>query len=194
MAEEIEDESIEEDIVEDTAEDTEDTEENDENESQESDAKSKSSWSKKKLLMILLPILVILGAFVGLYFSGIVDMLLGGEKKEATEEVKEEELKETIFYDLPEMLVNLNTSKRKQIYLKIKVSLEVAKKSDIPRIEAVMPRIVDNFQVYLRELRIEDLQGAAGMYRLREELLSRVGKAAQPAEIVDILFKEMLIQ
>ena len=57
-----------------------------------------------------------------------------------------------------------------------------------------MPRIVDNFQVYLRELRIEDLQGAAGMYRLREELLSRVGKAAQPAEIVDILFKEMLIQ
>ena len=41
----------------------------------------------------------------------------------------------------------------------------------MPRIEAVMPRIVDNFQIYLRELRLEDLRGSAGIYRLREELL-----------------------
>jgi len=57
-----------------------------------------------------------------------------------------------------------------------------------------MPRIIDNFQVYLRELRIDDLKGSAGMYRLREELLTRVNAAAQPAKINAVLFKEMLIQ
>jgi len=57
-----------------------------------------------------------------------------------------------------------------------------------------MPRIIDNFQVYLRELRLEDLRGSAGMYRLREELLTRVVAAAQPVRVKDVLFKEMLIQ
>jgi len=45
-----------------------------------------------------------------------------------------------------------------------------------------------------RELRIEDLQGSAGMYRLREELLRRVRAATAPAQVKDVLFKEMLVQ
>jgi flagellar FliL protein len=57
-----------------------------------------------------------------------------------------------------------------------------------------LPRIVDNFQVYLRELRVDDLQGSAGMYRLREELLRRVNLAVRPARVKDVLFKEMLVQ
>jgi flagellar protein FliL len=58
----------------------------------------------------------------------------------------------------------------------------------------VLPRIIDNFQVYLRELRVEDLKGSGGMYRLREELLLRVNAAVAPAKINDVLFKEMLVQ
>jgi flagellar FliL protein len=57
-----------------------------------------------------------------------------------------------------------------------------------------MPRILDNFQVYLRELRLDDLRGSAGMYRLREELLARVNAAVAPVKVRDILFKEMLVQ
>ena len=46
----------------------------------------------------------------------------------------------------------------------------------------------------IRELRVEDLRGSAGLYRLREELLARVNNAAQPAKVNDVLFKEMLVQ
>jgi len=99
-----------------------------------------------------------------------------------------------VYYELPELLVNLNTDERKSSFLKIRISLEIEVPEDIPRIEQIMPRIVDNFQVYLRELRIEDLQGAAGMYRLREELLTRVSAAAAPIKVKDVLFREMLIQ
>ena len=58
----------------------------------------------------------------------------------------------------------------------------------------MMPRIVDNFQIYLRELRIEDLRGSDGIYRLREELLARVNAAVAPVKVTDVLFKEMLVQ
>ena len=78
--------------------------------------------------------------------------------------------------------------------LKIRIALELQEQDDVPQIELMMPRILDNFQVYLRELRIEDLKGSAGMYRLREELLSRVAAAVAPARVNDVLFKEMLVQ
>ena len=100
----------------------------------------------------------------------------------------------SVFYDLPDILVNLNTSGKRTSFLKLKVSLELAKQSDVPILESVLPRVVDNFQVYLRELRAEDLRGSAGLYRLREELLMRVRAAAKPADVKDVLFKEMLIQ
>ena len=103
-------------------------------------------------------------------------------------------LADAVFYEVPEILVNLNTGARKSTFLKIRVSLEVEKQSDIERIKRMMPRIVDNFQVYLRELRVEDLKGSAGMYRLREEMLVRVSAAVAPAKINDVLFKEMLVQ
>ena len=98
------------------------------------------------------------------------------------------------FYDLPEMVVDIAGNGRKRTFMKVRVSLELASHNDIAVVESVMPRIVDNFQVYLRELRIEDLQGAAGIYRLREELLLRVNAAVRPAKVNDVLFKEMLVQ
>ena len=56
------------------------------------------------------------------------------------------------------------------------------------------PRIIDNFQVYLRELRVEDLRGSAGIYRLREELLARVNTAVHPTKVRDVLFRDVLVQ
>ena len=100
----------------------------------------------------------------------------------------------SVFYDLPEMLVNLNAGGRKVSYLKIVVSLELNDGPDLDRVNEVLPRIIDNFQVYLRELRVEDLTGSAGLQRLREELLLRVNAAAHPAVVKNVLFKEMLVQ
>ena len=62
------------------------------------------------------------------------------------------------------------------------------------KIEELIPRVVDNFQTYLRELRLDDLRGSAGMYRLREELLTRINIAVEPAKVKAVLFKEMIVQ
>jgi flagellar FliL protein len=160
-----------------------------------------SGGGKKKLVFILIPVLLIVGAAAGAYFTGVMDPILKMfHKKEAATQTEEAAPKPggpapaAVFYDLPEILVNLNSTGRKQNFLKIRISLELESPLDVSKIESVMPRIIDNFQVYLRELRIEDLQGSAGLLRLREELLARVNAAVKPAKVNDVLFKEMLVQ
>ncbi len=147
---------------------------------------------KKLVLFIALPMLLIGLAGAGVYFSGLADSLIGAEEGEGELLTEAESL--SFYYDIPEMLVNLNSSGRKTGYLKLSVSVEVGSEEEAGQLEMVLPRIVDSFQVYLRELRVEDLSGSAGLQRLREELLMRVSNAAAPTVVRDILFREMLIQ
>ncbi len=167
-----------------------------EGDEEEGEGSPKRRGGKKKLLLfIALALLLVVGGAAAAYFTGLLEPLIamvGGEDESEGEEAVVPAT--VVFYDLPELLVNLNTGGRKSTFLKIRVSLELENAEDIARIEAVMPRIIDNFQVYLRELRVEDLKGSAGMYRLREELLTRVTLAAAPSKINDVLFKEMLVQ
>jgi flagellar FliL protein len=99
-----------------------------------------------------------------------------------------------VFFDLPEMIANLNGNPRRPSYVKMTVRLELAKPEDAERVRAELPRLLDLFQTYLREMRPEELRGSAGTYRLREELIVRANVATAPARINDVLFIQMLIQ
>ncbi|SCA57886.1 Flagellar FliL protein [Candidatus Terasakiella magnetica] len=154
---------------------------------------------KKKILMLAIPLVLIIGGAAGAYFTGLLDPLIGAEESAEGEggeggEGGGEAAGPVAFTDLPEILVNLNTTGRKSSFLKIRVSLEVPNALEVDKVVAVQDRVVDAFQVYLRELRVEDLKGSAGMYRLREELLARVNAAVAPVKVNDVLFKEMLVQ
>ena len=155
------------------------------------------SKRKKLILFIVLPLLLLIGVGVG------VAVMLGLFSSEPPANVDEEQTQveevavptvQTTFFEIPDLIVNLNTSGRKSVFLKIKISLEIADPADIDTVNQLLPRIVDNFQVYLRELRVQDLQGSACMDRLHEELLRRVNIAVRPAKVKDVLFKEMLVQ
>jgi len=98
------------------------------------------------------------------------------------------------YYDLPEMVVNLSSVDKRAQYLKIRIALEAKDKHSLNALGPVMPRILDMFQIYLRELRSSDLEGSAGVFRLKEELLRRVNLAIHPNRIDRILFKEIIIQ
>ncbi len=149
---------------------------------------------KKMILFIVLPVLLLGGG--GAAFM----MMSGGDKKADKAEHAEpaktapDVIPKTVFFELPEMLVNLNTNSRRPTFLKIHVSLELTSDQDAEYVKKMSPRIVDNFQVYLRELRVDDLRGSAGIYRLREELLARINMAVRPAKVKDVLFKEVLVQ
>jgi flagellar FliL protein len=64
----------------------------------------------------------------------------------------------------------------------------------VAQIQPLMPRVMDAFQSYLRELRPTDLDGSAGLYRLKEELTRRVNASVSPNCITALLFKEIVVQ
>lgn len=158
----------------------------------ESGAKLKRG--KKKLIIIgtIVTLLLLGGAGAGLYFTGMI----GGHKEEGAAGEVEGKKKDrvAVFYDLGDMIVNLSTDGKRPSMLKIKVSLELGDDKDKAALDKVKPRVLDNFQGYMRELRVEDLKGSAGLYRLREELLLRVAEAVHPAKVYDVLITEMLVQ
>ena len=166
--------------------------------------KKKGMSGKKLVLFVVLPLLLLGGGGAGAYFMGLLDSVLGIEQAEedgkagvddehGDEDMVDEGLP-SVFHDLPPMLVNLSQTGKRSSYLKISIKLELASEEDVTAVTTIQPRIIDRFQVYLRELRVEDLEGSAGMQRLREELLTRVNKVAYPVKVRDVLFAELLVQ
>jgi flagellar FliL protein len=103
--------------------------------------------------------------------------------------------KPPVFMEMPDMLVNLVGSPGERVqYLKVKVVLEVKEDKQVEAIKPTMPRITDIFQTYLRELRPADLNGSAGLFRLKEELTRRVNAAISPGQVDAVLFKEIVVQ
>jgi flagellar FliL protein len=104
-------------------------------------------------------------------------------------------VKPPVFIEVPDMLVNLVGLPGERVqYLKVKVLLEVKEEKQAELIKPTMPRVTDIFQTYLRELRSSDLNGSAGLFRLKEELTRRVNAAISPGQVNAVLFKEIVIQ
>ncbi len=147
---------------------------------------------KKLIIMIALALVLVVGLGGGVYFFMFSSS--SSSVVEPENDPNAEPESKAYFYDLPEMTVNLNSQNRRAQYLRLKVSLELLSQEQAQKIEPFMPRVLDAFQVYLRELRTRDLEGSAGLFRLKRELLKRINDAIYPVKVNDILFKEILIQ
>jgi flagellar FliL protein len=128
-------------------------------------------------------------AFVLVAVGGGYFMLHGHKDADAAKAMTK-----SVFFELPDMTVNLSASPERPQYLRVKITLEADDNVVIEALKPVMPRVIDAFQVHLRELRVTDLEGSAGIFRLREELTRRVNLAIAPNRIRAVLFKEIVVQ
>jgi len=181
-------------------------------------AKKKMS-GKKLILFIVLPAILVLGAGGGaaymLLFKGAPAEQHAaaegghgkakgggghGEEEGATEAVPGPngtmitQGEGVVFVALPEMLVNITSADGRPAYLKLKLTLEAPDDAAVAALTPQIPRVSDQFNGFLRELRTDDLSGSAGAYRLRLELLRRVNLVIAPAQINAVLIEEMLVQ
>ena len=142
---------------------------------------------KLKLIIAVAGFVLILGGGAGWFF------FMRGHGEEAHAEAPPP--KPPSFVDVPDMLVNLVGAPGERVqYLKLKLVLEIKEEKQVEAIKPSLPRVTDIFQTYLRELRPTDLDGSAGLYRLKEELTRRVNAAIAPSRINAVLFKEIVIQ
>jgi Flagellar basal body-associated protein len=101
---------------------------------------------------------------------------------------------DVIFVSLPEMLVNIVGHDGRPAYLKLRLTLEAPDQAAVTALTEHIPRVSDQFNGFLREMRTDDLAGSAGAYRLRLELLRRVNLVIAPAQVNAVLIEEMLVQ
>lgn len=101
---------------------------------------------------------------------------------------------DVVFVALPEMIVNILGPEGRPAYLKLRLTLEAPDDETVAAITEHVPRVSDQFNGFLRELRTEDVAGSAGAYRLRLELLRRVNLVIAPRQINAVLIEEMLVQ
>ena len=98
------------------------------------------------------------------------------------------------FMTLPDVIVNIVTTDARPVYLKLRLTLQTKDAETAETIKPLLPRILDQFTGFLRELRAEDIAGSAGYSRLQLELLKRVNLAVAPAQVDAVLIEEMLVQ
>ncbi len=145
--------------------------------------------NRKMLLIVSAVVVLLLGGGAGFYF-----FVLGGASAPAAAPDAPPQPPQVAYFDMPDLLVNIQTPEGGSAYLKLSVSLEIASDAEKAGLEGLSPRIVDQLQGYLRELRTDDLKGSAGVMRLKEEMLRRVNVAAAPYHVRDVLLKEMVVQ
>ncbi len=145
--------------------------------------------SKLKLIIIVVGVLAVLGGGAATYF------VFFNHQHDEEKRAEAPAAKPPSFVEVPDMLVNLvgNPGERVQ-YLRVKIVLEVKEEKQIEAIKPSMPRVTDIFQTYMRELRPADLNGSAGLFRLKEELTRRVNAAVAPIPVSAVLFKEIVVQ
>ena len=159
-------------------------------ETAESTDDEKKSGGKSKLIMV----------------AGLVALLAGGgggffyyKKSQQSDAETVPVKKEVGFIEIKDMLIGAAGASMEQAlerprFFRVRIVLELSDSRQVPAVQAVLPRIEDIFQTYLRELQPADIEGSANIFRLKEELLRRVNMAVQPNKVDAILFKELLVQ
>lgn len=100
----------------------------------------------------------------------------------------------SLYVPLEPIVVNLRTGGGQARFLRVRVTLEVGGEAAKAAVEARLPAIVDGLLGSMRELAPEDVTGAAGLYRLKEELLIRANVAARPHRVRAVLIQEVAEQ
>ncbi|MBU6476256.1 MAG: flagellar basal body-associated FliL family protein [Alphaproteobacteria bacterium] len=175
----------------------------------EGEAAAAPRFTRKKIILLAVLVVALLAALGGgAYYMGFLDKIFP-PKKPSCENVQPGDKNYAacaalnanksssapgVFIKIPPMIVNLNASSNIPRFLKVELEIEVPDDAAKSALEDVMPRVIDQFQMYLRELRLSDLRGSAGIYRMKIELLSRVRAAAPDVKITDVLFQEILVQ
>jgi len=178
----------------------------------EGEAPAKKKMSGKKLvLFFILPAVLVLGgggaaAYLLLFNGGHPEQHAdaGHGKEKGGEHAGEStpgpngttitEGENVFFVTMPEMLVNIGGPDGRPAFLKLKLTIEAPNQEAVTTLTAQLPRVSDEFNGFLRELRTDDLAGSAGAYRLRLELLRRVNLAIAPAQVNAVLIEEMMVQ
>ena len=155
-------------------------------ESNKKDEGETGFWQKKNLRLVIILALALIGGIV------LYKILHKIQEKDL---VASNTPKQVMFVPLDEMTINLRSGlESNATWLRVKVTLEVRGKENYDAVSQLSPKVMDILQTYLKELRRGDLDGSFGIYKMKDEILTRLNTVLYPARIEDVLFQEIIMQ
>ena len=146
--------------------------------------------SKRKRLFIIAGAAVVVLVIGG----GGTAFLMGAFGGDAAEKVVQES-GPPVYYDVPEMMVDLKSDGRRARFIKILVTVELPNAETKLYLDTVKPRVISGFQTFLREQSAEDLVGKAGTDKIHAAFMNVTNTALAPDHRArDILFRSILVQ
>jgi flagellar protein FliL len=146
-----------------------------------------------RIILIVTLLLIAGGTAGGFYFQDRIRQVLGFNAEPPLKKIVKPE--DVAYCDLPEIMVTLDSRGSTGGHvLKLSASLALDDRMDQPRVQAYIPRVIDVFQIYIRQLIVEDVTGVPKIQHLRQEMLTRINAALEPAHVDDLLFRQVLVQ
>lgn len=148
--------------------------------------------NRKKLVIFILPLLIVIGISVGIFYALNQDYTnTSSYSVVTTQNSSEKGGTITIFYDLPEITSNLRSNKKNKETITLALSVELSKIEDVATLDAMSSRIKDAILSHIIELTTEEVEGANGLYWLKEELLYRLNLVTSPVKINNLNVKQI---
>ena len=148
--------------------------------------------SKKPLLIGLVLALLLGGGGFYAIWSGM--FLAPPSEVTAADEAEDESptpLPDVAFVPIPPLVVNVGGAQENR-HLRFQAQVEVAGKSVEP-VNALMPRIVDVLNGYLRAVDPAELERKAALVSIRAQLLRRIQVVTGPGHVRDLLIMEFVL-
>jgi flagellar FliL protein len=161
--------------------------ENTENESEE-EPKKKGS----KLPLILGVVLALVGGGGGFFAVSSGMILSSGNEHSVDDHVGEmAELPAVAFVAMDPLVISLPNPSRRE-HLRFRAHLEVKPGTEAD-VEAILPRVVDVLNGYLRAVEVSQLEDPTALTRLRAQMLRRVQVVVGEGRVRDLLIMEFVL-
>jgi flagellar FliL protein len=154
----------------------------------EASKKPEKKVRSKKLLVIILSAVLVLGGAVG--FAGYKLLSGKGKTAEGADHKKEDEQK-SVLVALDPFVVNLTEHGR---YLKVTMQLELSDASQQQQVTDKVPNIRDAIITLLSSKSAEAIAGPEGKLQLKDELLLRATQAVGKDSLKNLYFTEFVMQ
>jgi len=149
---------------------------------------------KKSKVPMILGLVLALGLGGGGFFAVYSGMILGNSTAHGdtvAETEAPEPLPEVAFVPVDPLTINLGSSSENR-YLRFRAELEVEPKAQAD-VTAMLPRVLDVLNGYLRAVAISDLEQPTALIKLRAQMLRRVQMVTGEGRVRDLLVMEFVL-
>lgn len=157
------------------------------------DTQEPDAPKKRSKLPLLIGVILALAGGGGGYYAVDTGLLFGTEQHEADDEnvYTDHEMPDVSFVAIDPIVVTLAAGDRLR-HLRFSAQLEVPPSAK-SRVEALLPRVVDVFNSYLRAVEIADLEDPTALLRFRSHLLRRAQLVLGDDAVRNLLIMEFVL-